>query len=307
MTELWKPTVYQAVRAQVGIVSVRQMVDAGCPRREAYRLVEGEEFELVLPGILHSTHWPMGREQLMIAACLRNPRAVIGFTTSCQEWHFRGTGKDDDVHVLVPHSSSPILPGIIVHRCRRIDPVDIVQRSNGTRITSPSRSLFDSADMLGVQRSTSILEQLIDQNKGAFVTHAGTFARLAAPGRPGTSTMKAVIASRPPWRAALQSELELIVLTEITRQGLPAPEVQFVWDRHGGGRVRFDFAWPSVRVALEVDHPFWHAGSRPSARDKRRDLDTAVDGWLTVRLADFDVNGGLPADIRKLGLVLARR
>ncbi|MEO6125702.1 MAG: hypothetical protein ABIR32_18540 [Ilumatobacteraceae bacterium] len=307
MAELWKPAVYSTVRRQVGIVSVVQMVDAGCSRREAYRLVKGEEFELVLPGILHSTHWPMGRDQLMIAACLRNPNAVIGFTTSCQDWRFRGVVKDDDVHILVPHSSSPILPGITVHRCRRIDPVDIVHRSNGTRITSPSRSLFDSADMLGVHRSTSILEQLVDQNRGTFVTHAGTFARLAAPGRPGTSTMQAVIASRPPWRAAMQSELELIVLTEITRQQLPAPELQFVWNRHGGGRVRFDFAWPSVRVALEVDHPFWHAGSQPSARDKRRDLDTAVDGWLTVRLTDFDVNGGLATAIHKLGLVLAGR
>lgn len=307
MAKLWKPSVYSTVRNQVGIISVGQMVDAGCPRREAYRLVQGDEFELVLPGILHSTHWPMGREQLMIAACLRNPHAVIGFTTACQDWKFRGVVKEEDVHLLVPHSCSPTLPGIIVHRCRRIDPVDIVERSNGTRITSPTRSLLDSADMLGVQRSTSILEQLIDQKKGTFVTHTGTLARLVAPGRPGTMTMKAVIGARPAWRAAVQSELELLVLTEITRQDLPTPVVQFVWDLSCGGRVRFDFAWPRARVALEVDHPFWHAGSMASARDKRRDLDAAVDGWWTTRVTDLDVNGGLPTAIRKVALVLAQR
>ena len=307
MAELWKPSVYRTVRAQGGIVAVAQMVAAGCPRREAYRLVQGDEFELVLPGILHSTHWPMGREQLMIAACLRNPQGVIGFTTACREWNFRGVGKDSDIHVLVPHSSSPTLPGVMVHRCRRIDPVDIVARRDGIRVTSPSRSLFDSADMLGVQRSTSILEQLIDEQKGTFVTHASTFARLGAPGRPGTMTMRAVISSRAAWSAAVQSELELIVLGEINRQGLPAPVVQLVVDLSCGARVRFDFAWPEAQVALEVDHPFWHAGSMASGRDKRRDLDAGVDGWWTTRVTDLDVRGGLRVAIRKVGLIIAQR
>ena len=261
----WKSAVHGIVRVQSGVIAVRQAVEAGCSRRDAYRLVERGDFGLVMPGILHSAHWPVRREQLMIAACLRNERAVIAWTTACQEWTFRGVPKDDDVHVLVPHGSSPELPGVTVHRCRRIDPVDIVERSDGTRITSPSRTLFDSADVLGVTRAASIFEQLIDERRGSFVTHAATLTRLAAPGRPGTRTMRAVIDSRPSWRSAMQSALEVRVLTAIERAGLPRPEVQFRCARPGGLSVRFDVAWPSDVVALEIDLPFWHAGRCESA------------------------------------------
>ena len=62
--------------------------------------------------------------------------------------------------------------------------------------------------------------------------------------------MKAVIASRPAWRAAMQSELEVIVLGEIERQGLPTPQVQYWLTLPTGERVRLDFAWPARKAAI---------------------------------------------------------
>ena len=60
-------------------------------------------------------------------------------------------------------------------------------------------------------------------------------------------------------------------------------------------------------TALEVDHPFWHAGSVPSARDKRRDRKAATAGWLTVRVSDLDVDTGLREAVADVARVLARR
>jgi hypothetical protein len=81
--------------------------------------------------------------------------------------------------------------------------------------------------------------------------------------------MSAVVASRPAWRTAMQSELEVLVLREIERQQLPRPV--------------------------------------ESHRDKHRDLRAASIGWLPMRLTDLDVNGGLPAAIRAVGQALSRR
>ena len=119
--------------------------------------------------------------------------------------------------------------------------------------------------------------------------------------------MRLVLESRPAWRSAVQSELELLVLNEIERQGLPTPEVQFWFRLPNGKRVRFDFAWPEYTALLEVDHPFWHAGGENSHRDKNRDLDMATVGWQTMRITDLNVNAGLKVAVAKVAAVLARR
>ena len=304
----WTPQLQQWLHRYSGIVPIATLVGFGCKRRDAYRLADTDDFEIIMPGILRSTHWPLGPTQLMTAACFRNPKALVCYTTAAMLWRFRGLPVDDGhVHILVPHGRHPSMPGVIVTQCRLISDVDIVHRRDGIRLTSPTRTLFDCADLLGVQRTTSILEQLINQNSGTFVTHASTVARLGKPGRPGTRTMKAVIASRPAWRAAMQSELEVIVLGEIERQDLPTPEVQFWFTLPTGERVRLDFAWPDHTAALEVDHPFWHAGAENSRRDKRRDLKMGTVGWQTMRITDLDVNRGLRTSINDVGTTLALR
>ena len=304
----WAPQMRSFVQAHAGIVPISRLVELGCSKRDAYRLVDSGEFEVIMPGILLSSHWPKGLEQLMMAACWRNPSVLVAATTAARLWKFRGMGPDDgEVYMLAPHGSMPKLPGVTVRQTRQLDPTDIVRRADGLRLTSPPRTLFDCADQLGLKRSSSIFEQLLNDGKGTFVTYAATVARLGRPGRPGSRVMSAAVASRPAWRAALQSELEVLVLREIERQGLPAPEVQFRITLPAGERIRLDFAWPRLAALLEVDHPFWHAGAGASYRDKRRDLEMTSMGWVAMRITDLDVHAGLPASIRKVGLTLARR
>ena len=198
MTDAWAPRMRSWLHGHAGVIPIATLMELGCPRRDAYRLAATDEFEYVMPGIIRSTHWPLGPDQLMMAACLRNPRTLIAYTTAARAWRFRGLPADDgEVHVLVPHGCTAKLPGVIVTQSRLIDPIDIVQRDDGLRLTSPPRTLFDCADLLGAKRTTSIFEQLLNEGKGNFVTHAATVARLGTPGRPGTRVMSGVVASRP--------------------------------------------------------------------------------------------------------------
>ena len=57
--------------------------------------------------------------------------------------------------------------------------------------------------------------------------------------------------------------------------------------------IAIDFAWPNVKLAVEVDHPAWHDGAADSHADKGRDRKLATIGWTTARITDIDVNGGL--------------
>ncbi len=306
MSAPWRRSMDAWFSSHLGIIARSKLVEFGCSDRNVGRMVDRHELVVMVPGVYRSAQWPLGREQIMAAACARNRAALIGFTTAGQQWELRKM-TDAHIHVLVPHGRSPEIEGIVVHRCRRIDPVDIVELNNGIRLTSPPRTLFDSADMIGESATASVLEQLLNDQRCTFGTIADTVGRLYHPRRPGSATALAVIRSRPAWRTALQSGLESVVLEEIARQGLPVPTTQFPMRLPDGIDISVDFAWPRYRVALEVDHPAWHAGAQESHRDKHRDRKLVSIGWNALRLTDIDVATGLTEAIADVGAVLRAR
>jgi hypothetical protein len=116
-----------------------------------------------------------------------------------------------------------------------------------------------------------------------------------------------VLASRPMWRSALQSDLELRVLQEIERQSLPAPVTQCPVILPNGAVIHLDFGWPDCRVGLEVDDPTWHDGVEDRQRDHRRDRKAAMVGWTVPRVSRLDVEGDLPDAVRDIGILLIAR
>ena len=302
----WRRTLDHWLRTHHGVVSAPQLQALGCSNSTVYRMVEREELVPLLPGVFLSAQWPLGPTQRMVAACARNPSAMIGFTTACKEWHLRRV-PNSTLHLLVPHGCTPELAGITVHRCRRIDPVDIVERPDGIRLTSPPRTLFDSADMLGLSNARSVMQQILHEKLCTLPTILDTYRRLAHPNRPGTATMREVIASKPMWSHALHSHLELVVLEAIERHGLPAPVRQCPTVTADGHLLHADFGWPSSKVALEVDDPAWHDGAENRRNDAWRDRKATAGGWAVIRVARLDVEGPLDAAIADVDAVLALR
>jgi hypothetical protein len=290
---------------QSGMITLNQLLESGISQRTVRRMTNDASIVTVLPGIYRSAAWPMGRAQLMIAGCLRNPLATLAFTTA---GHIHGLRKmhDDRIHLLVPHGSSPNLPGIVIHRCRRIDIEDIVELDDGRRVTSVARTLFDVGAIIGGHGVRSALEQAIDRRKVTLGEVSETTLRLFHRQRPGSREIKFALATHAGWSAAVQSDLELRVLRAIQRHGLPTPLLQHEMALSDGSLIRFDFAWPRAKVSLEVDHSFWHSGRGESHKDKKRDRLALAMGWTTIRLTEDDVMNGLDDVMCQVATVLSR-
>ena len=288
---------------QFGMISARQLIEKGCSERTIRRMASEGALQTVLPGVFRSPSWPMGREQLMVAGCLRNSAAALAFTTAGQ---IHGLRKmfDDRVHLLVPHGSSPDLPGLVVHRCRKIDPEDIVPLGNGMRVTSVARTLFDVGGVIGHRRVVSALENALDRKLVNMDAMSEVTLRLFHRRRPGSREIRSALLARSDWTSALQSDLEVRVLAAIRRAGLPIPVVQYELSFEDGHIVRFDFAWPHIRVALEVDHSFWHVGSEESRKDKQRDRKVATLSWQTLRITEDVVRVGLDGVMLDLAAII---
>ena len=271
----WQSGVDAWFRTHHGVASADTLAALGMSSSTMHRWVRQERLVRVFPGVFRTTQWPDDPESFAAAACASHPEVSIAFTTAVKFWRAR-RARDNGFHVLVPHDCVLELPGIVVHRSRLIEPVDIVERRDGIRLTSPPRTLFDSADMLGFSATRSVMEQFLHEGMCTLGTIIDTFSRLAHPRRPGTLTMAEVIASRPPWRKALQSDLELRVFEEIDRQGLPQPIAQCPVALPTGATIHLDFGWPEWKVGLEVDDPAWHAGVEERHRDAHRDRKAAT-------------------------------
>ncbi len=303
----WQPGLDDWFSTHHGVISTATLTTMGVSARTIRRMVDREQLVTMLPGVFRSRQWPDGPQQRLVAVSARNPFAAVAFTSAARAWKYRRV-RENGLHVLVPHGASPELEGVVVHRCRRIDPVDIVERADGIRLTSPPRTLFDSADMLGFEVTRSVLEQILHEGICTLGTITDTFARLYHPHRPGSRTLAEVIRSRPAWRHALHSDLELRVLTEIERQGLPTPQTQCPITLPGGRIIHVDFGWPEFQVGLEVDHPAWHTGEAERHRDVTRDRRAAVLGWTVTRIARLDVDtGGLVTAIGEVAAILSLR
>jgi predicted transcriptional regulator of viral defense system len=303
MANIWKADMNHLFSQQFGMISARQLIEKGCSERTIRRMASEGALQTVLPGVFRSPSWPMGREQLMVAGCLRNSAAALAFTTAGQ---IHGLRKmfDDRVHLLVPHGSSPDLPGLVVHRCRKIDPEDIVPLGNGMRVTSVARTLFDVGGVIGHRRVVSALENALDRKLVNMDTMSEVTLRLFHRRRPGSREIRSALLARSDWTSALQSDLEVRVLAAIRRAGLPMPVVQYELSFEDGHIVRFDFAWPHIRVALEVDHSFWHVGSEESRKDKQRDRKVATLSWQTLRITEDDVRVGLDGVMLDLAAII---
>ena len=111
-------------------------------------------------------------------------------------------------------------------------------------------------------------------------------------GRPKRGTQVVKLEGAPP----RQSKLERKVSLQIKVANLPTPEMEYRF--HATRKWRFDFCWPSRRVALEVEGGVF--GPRPGRHTTplgfHKDCDkynaAAIDGWRVLRVTSHHIQGG---------------
>lgn len=97
---------------------------------------------------------------------------------------------------------------------------------------------------------------------------------------------------RPAGPSALEEALRL----QLERRGLhPEREHRF----HARRKWRFDFAFPELRLAVEVEGGTWSTSRHTTGKGFAGDLEkynaAAIAGWCVLRYTDKAINSGLAA------------
>ncbi len=145
-------------------------------------------------------------------------------------------------------------------------------------MTSIHRTLIDLGDVADRQ----LVEGALDDALGRKITSTDWLRReirsRGCRGRKGAATLRELIEVADEERPPSWLERRFIKLLSKTELG------HFVREMPACGKYFIDFAWPEVRLGVEVHGAAWHHGARWQA-DLERHNALTLAGWTLLHLA----------------------
>ena len=269
---------------QQGLITRSQALSTGLSRRQVDGRLASSEWRRLMPTVYAPAELFATWHQRVIAACLwAGENAAASHATAAHLLGFPGFPREG-IEICTPRRL--VRAGIVVHQ-RSLRPRDVV-RVDRIPVTSVPRTLVDVAAACSLER----LETAVDN---VLVRGLTTKDRLQAEldGRlravPGSAPLRRVVESYT--HAPIESPLERKFLRLLRAAGLPEPEVQYpIYD---GDRflARVDFAYPELRLAIEVDGFRWHGGRTGWAHDLSRGNALINRRWRLLHMTKEHMDG----------------
>ena len=202
------------------------------------------------------------------------PKGGIGHHTALVEHLMRPPDpRHHDVHVVVEgRGGRERREHLVVHRPLTLPPADI-EDHDGFRVTTPTRTLLDTASALPRYARLRALEaaehHLLHLERHRLDLHPSLKQALYLFDRIGART---------------KSDAEAMFLFICLDFGIPLPLVNHIF--HG---IEFDFRWPHARLIVELDGYVFHDGA-PRGRerfesDREKGLKAAEIGYDFARIS----------------------
>ncbi len=292
--------VRRLLAAQLGLITLEQVLDAGGSRSlAAYRVGTGE-WERVLPGVYRDRLVTPSLRQACFAANLwGGADAVIARTAAGALWGLDGVAAAKP-ELWVPKTSSARAELVVVHRGdvalddrRRIGPITL---------TSPARTIVDLAAVLEDEDLTAVVEDAIHRGLTTQMSILRCLDRLGGQGRRGTTRLRKVLEDRGAQRPAM-SRLEVKIWRTLRAKGL-TPIRQHPL-QIGGTTYYLDFAFPQWRVSVEGFGDKFHRSPRKRKHELQRLADLASVHWRVLPVTWDDITDRPDEVVRKIITALA--
>ncbi len=280
------------------MITRAEAVALGLSRSDIEGYLDRGTWERVHRNVYRLGGSPTNPRQNLRAACLAAGSDVVASHISAAWLWDLVERAPERPEITVPTTWRPELTGVKIHRSRDLDLSRTIIRS-GIPTTDPLRTLVD----LGAVMTPPELSDIIDRSLARrLVTLQGVVAeidRLSRRGRPGLKHVRAIVQSRGLSGAPYPSVLESRMLRLLRQYRLPAPVIELTVGPEG--QYRLDFAYPDIKLAIEVDGYVWHFTPEHQRRDNLRRNWLHANGWHTLTFTWTDVTQRpqrVAADIR---------
>ncbi|MFN8112360.1 MAG: hypothetical protein U0R51_04085 [Solirubrobacterales bacterium] len=285
-----------AGRSRYRVVPHSVLAGAGFTEKQIRGRVEEGRLVALHPGVYAVGPEPLDDAGRFRAAVLAGGGgALLAGRAACAWWGVV-VAAPETADVLAPaHRRNR--PGVRFRRAAIRPDEATVHR--GIPVVCPARAILDLAREVNGRE----LERALNEARVLRLPDRPSFGELIDryPGRRGIAAARDALAMFEAGPTPTRSPGEERVLAVIDANGLPRPLTNHRVET-AGGTFLVDFAWPDLRVALELDAWSTHSSRRTMSMDRRRDRALRIAGWHPSRVFVDDLADGpaLATEIRSL-------
>jgi len=272
----------ERARTQLGLITAAQLADVAVGRKDRQARCADGRLERIHPGVHQVGGTPGSWRTSLLAACLGGGTGTVASHRAAAVLHELDGFGSAPIEITTRRSRNFFPATVVVHRPIRFLPVD----QTAVRlvpVTSVAKTLIDLGAVVRPRRVEQALDGALRDGMVSLAFLRWRLDAYAARGRPGVGVLRRLLSGYdqgpPP-----QSVLERQFLRAIAPLDVPAPERQLeIRDRGGLLVAVVDFAWPELRVIVEVDGHAFHATRQQRAHDSARQNALAALGWRVLR------------------------
>ena len=260
---------------QFGLVSRAQLAELGLSESAIGRLASHGVLRRVRPGVYRLLGAGPSRAQDIVAARLWAGEDAFASHRTGAEIHLLPGGVPPLIEITTNGSVRPC--DVLVHR-RATWPGGDVTMVGGIQVSTIPRTLLDLASVV----SPVTLARALDAALYRGVSLDAVSRRLeatAVQGRNGTANLRRLIEERANEGSPVESPLERDFLTLVRERSMPEPVAQYPVFVEGHLVARLDFAYPELKIGIELDGYAFHSDRQSFERDRRRLTELVNEGW----------------------------
>lgn len=269
-----------------GIVVRRELLGAGWSDSRIQRAVRAGVLVRLGAGVYRVRGAPWTRHASRQAAvAIVGDGAVLARWSAAEVLGF-ADARPGPHQLLVAHGRRTVTtaPGLVeVTRTRRLDQTDLTEVA-GITTTSAARTLLDLAPDVDATRLAELTTEAVRRAGLGLADLERVLAR--SPRATGRRQLRTVIELLGEDGHRTRSMVEMAALTALLDAGLPRPEVAYIVRAADGTTLaEVDLAYPTHRLAIEIDGYRWHSSPARKRADEERQNRLVLAGWTVLRFS----------------------
>ncbi|MCY3650856.1 MAG: type IV toxin-antitoxin system AbiEi family antitoxin domain-containing protein [Acidimicrobiaceae bacterium] len=274
------------MRRQHGLISRSQALDEGMTGRQIERLVRSGVWEREASGVYRHEAVPSTVRSRLLALCMAH--GAVASHRSAAALHPIEGYRLDRVEVVVPPGRARGIRGARRYESSQMDLFKPVER-DGILCTPVGRTVLDLAAIVDRRQLDRTVDAVLRDGQLRLSDLYGVLASHARRGRRGCDALRASLEDRFDDNAVPLSDWSRMVADLLVDAGLEYPALEHRVRRADGGFVaQVDLAFPSHRVAIELDSARWHDNRESFVRDRRRRNEITLAGWTVLNFTWSD-------------------
>jgi hypothetical protein len=287
VTEQPEDLIVPVLERQHHLIDPSDAGEVGVHRAQLHRMVRQGHLERIGRGLYRLRAAPETWQQQMLAAIkLAKPPTQASHRAVARLLGL-ATFERSAPEITVPSKRTFRRDGVIVHQSRDITYMPAVL-IDGIPCTPPRRLAVDIGAVLGETAYTTVLRDLRRDHGLSWEKLAAVLRLHSQRSRDGCGPLRRQLERYYGVEGIPDTTLEQSVLDLLIDAWLPLPVCQLVVPLPGGGHYRIDFAYPVVKLAIEIDGPH-HRLPEVIERDARRDRRLRQLGWTVERFDEDEV------------------